>query len=170
MLLRFIHTTCIWTTSCTTSSVCLSKAFQRTCFRFESGCKGKTDFRNHQIFRKVFFGKNFHRRFGAYFPFRPCPFSLPCDVQGKILGEAPSRNPPAYTLSSEFHPFNAFPSRKRLQRYTLSTKAQVLYNTFLKHFFMIHIKGLIIWKIRTGMTCTGRKRKNGLFKFVIYFA
>ena len=59
MLLRFIHTTCIWTTSCTTSSVCLSKAFQRTCFRFESGCKGKTDFRNHQIFRKVFSEKFF---------------------------------------------------------------------------------------------------------------
>ena len=43
--------------------VCLSKVFQRTIFSFvlpfqrESVCKGKTFFRNLQIFSKVFFGK-----------------------------------------------------------------------------------------------------------------
>ena len=69
--------------------VCLSKVFQRTVFSFvppfqrESVCKGKTFFRNLQIFSKFFFEKKFwkvFRRRAAY------PFSLPCTSQGKILG------------------------------------------------------------------------------------
>ena len=73
--------------------VCLSKVFQRTVFSFvlpfqrESVCKGKTLFRNLQIFSKFFSKKNFwkvFRRRAAY------PFSLPCTSQGKILGAAVS--------------------------------------------------------------------------------
>ena len=53
-------------------------------------------------------------------------------MQGKILGAAHSRNAPAYTLSSEFHFFNAFPSRKRMQRYRLLRNRQAFLETFLK--------------------------------------
>ena len=60
MLLRFIHTILIWTTSCTTSLFVYLKLFKELAFKscVENGCKGKSYFRNHQIFRKVF-QKNF---------------------------------------------------------------------------------------------------------------
>ena len=61
MLLRFIHTILIWTTSCTTSLFVYLKLFKELAFKscVENGCKGKSYFRNHQIFRKVFFQKDF---------------------------------------------------------------------------------------------------------------
>ena len=59
MLLRFIHTILIWTTSCTTSLFVYLKLFKELASVFVVGCacKVKEDFRNHQIFQKVFFEK-----------------------------------------------------------------------------------------------------------------
>ena len=126
------HILLIWTTSCTTSLFVYLKLFKELAFKscVENGCKGKSYFRNHQIFQKVFFRKIFQRQSEAR-PLRAYPFSLPCSMQGKILGAAPPARHPAYTLSSEFHFFSAFPSRKRLQRYRLFRNLQVFYNTFL---------------------------------------
>ena len=55
------HILLIWTTSCTTSLFVYLKLFKELAFKpcVENGCKGKSYFRNHQIFRKVFFQKNF---------------------------------------------------------------------------------------------------------------
>ena len=55
------HILLIWTTSCTTSLFVYLKLFKELAFKscVENGCKGKSYFRNHQIFQKVFFQKNF---------------------------------------------------------------------------------------------------------------
>ena len=65
--------------------VCLSKVFQRSCFLFESGCKGKADFSNIQIFSKIFSEKFFsasplyvNNNGNSSRGFRAYPFSLPC--------------------------------------------------------------------------------------------
>ena len=71
--------------------VCLSKVFQRTVFSFvlpfqrESVCKGKTFFRNLQIFSKVFL-KKFFRRFSE--GVRLVLSRSLAHPQGKILGPA----------------------------------------------------------------------------------
>ena len=129
------HILLIWTTSCTTSLFVYLKLFKELAFKscVENGCKGKSYFRNHQIFRKVF-SEKFFSGGPKRVPLRAYPFSLPCSMQGKILGAAHSRNAPAYTLSSEFHFFNAFPSRKRMQRYRLLRNRQAFLETFLKLF------------------------------------
>ena len=73
--------------------VCLSKVFQRTVFSFvlpfqrESVCKGKTFFRNLQIFSKVFL-KKFFRRFSE--GVRLILSRSLAHPQGKILGAAVS--------------------------------------------------------------------------------
>ena len=65
------HILLIWTTSCTTSLFVYLKLFKELAFKsfVENGCKGKSYFRNHQIFQKVFFRKIFQRRSEA----RPPP-------------------------------------------------------------------------------------------------
>lgn len=71
--------------------VCLSKVFQRTVFSFvlpfqrESVCKGKTFFRNLQIFSKVFFEKIFGRFSEGVRLVLSRSLAHP---QGKILGAA----------------------------------------------------------------------------------
>ena len=73
--------------------VCLSKVFQRTVFSFvlpfqrESVCKGKTFFRNLQIFSKVFFEKIFGRFSEGVRLVLSRSLAHP---QGKILGAAVS--------------------------------------------------------------------------------
>ena len=146
MLLRFIHTILIWTTSCTTSLFVYLKLFKELASVFVVGCvcKVKEDFRNHQIFQKVFL-KNFQRRSGLSHFHPSLPFL---------------RNAPAYTLSSEFHFFNAFPSRKRMQRYRLLRNRQAFLETFLKlspeliHKYLItsRIKIKRFLQIQTGKT------------------
>ena len=114
-----------------------------------------------------FFGKFFSEKFFSggpkRVPLRAYPFSLPCSMQGKILGAAPPERHPAYTLSSEFHFFSAFPSRKRLQRYRLFSafpsrkrlqryrlfrNLQAFLETFLKHFLELIHKYLINKRIK----------------------
>ena len=53
------HILLIWTTSCTTSLFVYLKLFKELASVFVVGCvcKVKEDFRNHQIFQKVFFEK-----------------------------------------------------------------------------------------------------------------
>ena len=138
------------TTSCTTSLFVYLKLFKERAFksRVENGRKGKPNFHNHQIFRKVFFRKIFQRRSEANPVLRPFPFSLPCSMQGKILGEPIVKGHRAYTLSSEFHFFSAFPSRKRLQRYRLFRNLQAFLETFLKHFLELIHKYLINKRIK----------------------
>ena len=71
--------------------VCLSKVFQRTVFSFvlpfqrESVCKGKTFFRNLQIFSKFFSKKNFGRFSEGVRLVLSRSLAHP---QGKILGAA----------------------------------------------------------------------------------
>ena len=71
--------------------VCLSKVFQRTIFSFvllfqrESVCKGKTFFRNLQIFSKFFSKKNFGRFSEGVRLVLSRSLAHP---QGKILGAA----------------------------------------------------------------------------------
>ena len=73
--------------------VCLSKVFQRTVFSFvlpfqrESVCKGKTFFRNLQIFSKFFSKKNFGRFSEGVRLVLSRSLAHP---QGKILGAAVS--------------------------------------------------------------------------------
>ena len=129
MLLRFIHTILIWTTSCTTSLFVYLKLFKELAFKscVENGCKGKSYFVttkfSESFFRKIFSGGPKRAPPGL-------PFLAPCSMQGKILGAAPPERHPAYTLSSEFHFFSAFPSRKRLQRYRLFRNLQAFLETF----------------------------------------
>ena len=74
--------------------VCLSKVFQRTVFSFvlpfqrESVCKGKTFFRNLQIFSKFFFRKKIFGRFSE--GVRLVLSRSLAHPQGKILGAAVS--------------------------------------------------------------------------------
>ena len=90
-------------------SVCLSKIFQRTFFRFgsESVCKDKGFIFNHQTFSKVFLKK--------FFQFENQTFFLaPLLLQGKILKRI-FRSP----YSASACQLNRSPSRKRMQRYRL---------------------------------------------------
>ena len=90
-------------------SVCLSKIFQRTFFRFgsESVCKGKGFIFNHQTFSKVFLKK--------FFQFENQTFFLaPLLLQGKILKRIFSS-----PYSASACQLNRSPSRKRMQRYRL---------------------------------------------------
>ena len=82
------HILLIWTTSCTTSLFVYLKLFKELAFKscVENGCKGKSYFRNHQIFRKVF-SEKFFSGGPKRVSLRAYPFSLPCSMQGKILGE-----------------------------------------------------------------------------------
>ena len=143
------HILLIWTTSCTTSLFVYLKLFKELAFKscVENGCKGKSYFRNHQIFQKVF-SEKFFSGGPKRVSLRAYPFSLPCSMQGKILGAAPPERHPAYTLSSEFHFFSAFPSRKRLQRYRLFRNLQAFLETFLKHFLELIHKYLINKRIK----------------------
>ncbi|HJG78213.1 hypothetical protein, partial [Phocaeicola barnesiae] len=100
-----------------------------------------------KFFRK-FFSEKFFSGGPKRVPLRAHPFSLPCSMQGKILSETPPARHPAYTLSSEFHFFSAFPSRKRLQRYRLFRNLQAFLETFLKHFLELIHKYLINKRIK----------------------
>ena len=100
-----------------------------------------------KFFRK-FFSEKFFSGGPKRVSLRAYPFSLPCSMQGKILGAAPPERHPAYTLSSEFHFFSAFPSRKRLQRYRLFRNLQAFLETFLKHFLELIHKYLINKRIK----------------------
>ena len=101
-------------------SVCLSKIFQRTFFRFgsESVCKGKGFIFNHQTFSKVFFEK-------VFFSLKTrLSFSLPCYYKVRyskgfsyLLTQLQHVNLTALPLESGCK--DRSPSRKRMQRYRL---------------------------------------------------
>ena len=108
LFLLFI-TSFIYNVTLVLHSVCLSKIFQRTFFRFgsESVCKGKGFIFNYQTFSKVFLKK--------FFQFENQTFFLaPLLLQGKILKRIFSS-----PYSASACQLNRSPSRKRMQRYRL---------------------------------------------------
>ena len=109
LFLLFI-TSYIYNVTLVLHSVCLSKIFQRTFFRFgsESVCKGKGFIFNYQTFSKVFFEK-------VFFQFENQTFFLaPLLLQGKIL-----KRIFISPYSASACQLNRSPSRKRMQRYRL---------------------------------------------------
>ena len=129
--------------------VCLSKVFQRTVFSFvlpfqrESVCKGKTFFRNLQIFSKFFFGKNFGRFSEGVRLVLSRSLAHP---QGKILSAASGTLFHSLSFTQSVI-FSGSPSRKRLQRYRLFPFPQLLHHTFLQKFFRLLPNSLIYFML-----------------------
>ena len=129
--------------------VCLSKVFQRTVFSFvppfqrESVCKGKTFFRNLQIFSKFFSKKNFGRFSEGVRLVLSRSLAHP---QGKILSAASGTLFHSLSFTQSVI-FSGSPSRKRLQRYRLFPFLQLLPHTFFQYFFRFLPNSLIYFML-----------------------
>ncbi len=132
----------------TTLVLHLSKVFQRTisCFQTsvgESVCKGKASFSNRQIFSGFFqfsfqAARFYYKSISAQL--RAYPFSLPCTLQGKILGAAPQHLKTTYTLLPSFHCLMSFPLEsgcKGTHFFRFCKHIAKLFSNFLSDFSVI---------------------------------
>ena len=133
-------------------SVCLSKIFQRTYFRFksESGCKGKWFIFTVQIFLK-FFQKYFSDKFRNAFlaPLR----------HGKVRYSDIPKSLPDFC---HYVIVNHFPSRKRVQNYALFSFTQYFTTLFFQKNYGLTLNLLLIsekytetfyWYITAAILC-----------------